>query len=208
MVTFNQPQLEQEAIKSVEEHTEFPHKLTVYDNWEKKEWIGKVWNDLIRKSDCEYICLLNSDVVVEDGWLTDLMETFDWDKDIAIVGPSTNSCGSEQKVPRKYAKENRGKWMDGSLLSGFCLLFKKEVWDLVNGFDEDFELYGQDSFFVWMVQRGGYKTVWNKGAWVFHHGRSSILKAEKNGLYNTDEQSRKAQEIFDSKVQDCINRSS
>ena len=206
MLKFNQPELEELTLKSLANNTSYPYKLTVYDNSINTRWIGQVWNELIGKSDCEYICLLNSDVIVTPDWLNDLMKTFETDEKIGIVGPSTNACGSEQKVSLEYALENKGKYVNGGILSGFCLLFKKKVWEDVGGFDEEFELYGQDSFFIWKAIWLGWKSIWNVGVWIYHAGRSSILKAEKNGQYSTEEQSRKAQELYRRKIQSCDDR--
>ena len=77
MVRYGLPELEQECVASVLEYTtDVDYHLTDYDNYEADEGLAKVWNDLIRASDAEYICLLNNDTRVESEWLSKLLEAF------------------------------------------------------------------------------------------------------------------------------------
>ena len=74
VVKYNYPDIEKDCINSVIKHTNINYHLTIYDNYPNNENIGLLWNKLINRSDAEYVCLLNSDTVVTDGWLEKMHE--------------------------------------------------------------------------------------------------------------------------------------
>ena len=78
--------------------TDWSYILNVVQNFEAKERLGVLWNQVIEKSPLSYVCLLNSDCLVTDRWLSEMMLTFRMDDRIAAVGPSTGECKSEQKI--------------------------------------------------------------------------------------------------------------
>jgi len=195
VVRYNLFDVEQQCIESVLEHTRWPYRLTVVDNYERKERLGVLWNEFIGKSKCGFVCLLNSDCIVTEGWLERLVTTFSFDKRIAVVGPSTNMCATQQRVIQElplervhdYAKEIaerfRGQWTT-SELSGFCYLLRKDVWKELGGFSPEFRFYGQESEFNWRVRQAGFWTVWRKDVFVWHLGRASVKAAVERGEFD------------------------
>jgi len=182
LIRYNLKDIEDKAISCIKKNTKYPYELTLFDNYKEKINLGKLWNKLIKDSDCEYICLLNSDAFVSEGWLTEMIKGFN--DDVAIVGPSTNYCLNCQKITREKANENRDQYEEIDGCSGFCYLLKKSVWEEVGGFPEDFGFYGQESAFGLKVKKFGYKQVWAKGAWVEHLGHASSSKAEQNNEFS------------------------
>src|SRR3972149_5366847 len=51
LIRYNLPDIEQQAIDAVNQHTKFPYKLTVYDNYQTKYPLSELWNRLIKQSD-------------------------------------------------------------------------------------------------------------------------------------------------------------
>ena len=139
VITYGQPKLEQRCLDSVKKHTNLKrHTLTVFDNWELDWNLGALWNQLITASTNRYICLLNSDTEVEEGWLDKLLETAE-ELQADAVGPVTNKCGvGFQMQPKSQFKTDK----QVETLSGFCLLLRKAAWERVKGFCEDFPFYG------------------------------------------------------------------
>ena len=108
----------------------------------------------------EYLVQLNNDVVVADGWLDQLValiSTTESENDspkskIQLVGPMSNYAAPPQLVEdvpyhdlddmkvfaQRWRDEHRGKWFYRLLLSGFCLLMTRAVYDSVGGLDERF----------------------------------------------------------------------
>lgn len=181
IVKYGLPELEAECVESVEAYTDVEHVLTVHDNYDADEGLSKVWNDLIRASDAEYICLLNNDTRVERGWLTKLIECFEGDDKLAAVGPMTNQSTGPQGNCRKFQTKEKRVMAATYPLVGFCLVFPKSIWEEVGGFDEEYEIYGEDSDFCMEIQQRGYTTAIRTDVFIFHHGKSSQPIAEARG---------------------------
>jgi hypothetical protein len=156
---------ENECLTSVMKHTDpEKHELHVYVN--DGENLGAMWNRLIASSDCEYICLLNSDTVVEEGWLDKLIEAAE--QKGGAVGPFTDNCGNpEQLAEKAYKRKTVSK---AKMLSGFCLVFSKELWTKYGGFREDFPFYGQETNFL----SRGMDLFVRKDVYIHHEGAASI----------------------------------
>ena len=191
LVRFNVPDMEEQCIRALTEYTDWPIHITVVDNYQAKEKLGVLWNRLIKASKCDYICLLNTDTIVTPGWLERMMRAFD-DPKVGVVGPSTSSCGTVQAIARglepekaiEYSRELTEKYagqVEDAELSGFCYLLKKSVWKVLGGFSSEFGFYGQESAFNIAARHAGYRAVWVKDAFVFHHWGGSIKAAEQRG---------------------------
>lgn len=168
VVRYNQLELEERCLASVREHTNLnEHGLTVVDNYTRDKNLGALWNDLIAKSTHEFVCLLNSDTVVEAGWLQKLIACAH-NTNAGAVGPMTDHCGTPQQ------KGTRGDGIvDVKYLSGFCLLLRRSAWVAAKGFREDAPFYGQESNLLTRVKR---KVVCQN---VFiHHEAGASVKAE------------------------------
>lgn len=160
VLRYNQPKLEKKCVEAVKKKTNLIlHRLTMVDNYCADRNVGSVWNAMIQASKFEYICLLNSDTeVATDGWLDKLCETanlFD------AVGPMTNKCGIHFQVGEAAEKPS---FKPCTTLSGFCLVFRKSVWEKYGGFREDFSFYGQESNFLDRME----KLVVRKDVFVSH----------------------------------------
>lgn len=178
VVKFNVPKYERETVEFVLRNTQVPYHLRVYDNYPDDKHLSTAWNDAIRFSDADYICLLNSDVQVSRGWLKKMLEVFYTHENVGAVGPITNLCGTHQSG---FKGPTNAGLKPCNTLSGFCLLFPKIAWEAVDGFDEQYHLYGEDSDFVERLKRKGY-TLWTHyGVHVFHHGHKSMEAVDESG---------------------------
>lgn len=178
LIKFNLAELEEKCIESVRRHTNLSrHTLTIYDNYPKKENLAVVWNRLISHSTHEVICLLNNDTLVEQGW--EKMAEVLKDKTVGAVGPVTNNCGGLQKNLQK-----NGQVEEINDLSGFCYLFRKEVWEDVGRFPEDMPFYGQETVFNRKLEDRGYKLMVDRRVYVHHFKGRSWDKARKRKEIN------------------------
>lgn len=177
IVKYQNKDYEDETISQVLATLKIPYHLTVYENYERDRNLSVVWNDLIRRSDAEYICLLNNDTVPSMGWIEKLLEVVK-DPKVGAVGPISNRAGGHQGGFKGVVED---KTQDCTNLSGFCLVFRKEVWEKVGGFNEAYKLYGEDSQFVADIRKAGLKLVTHYGVFVYHHGHKSTAVALKRG---------------------------
>lgn len=142
------------AISRIIHNTDWPFKLTIFDNRLNTPNTSRAWNKLTWEATCNNVLIIDSDAFVpvrKDGekcWLTRMMESID---ETGIVIPvSTAPGGAHQHVTQAdlypSTSINKDAW------SGFCFLFDRErVWN-ADRFDERFYIYGQDS--EWSVRTG------------------------------------------------------
>lgn len=112
----------------------------------------------------KYGLILNADTVVEPYWLSNLIKVAESNPDIGIVGPSTNKANPEQINTNK-----RNEFEVAQRVSGFCMLFKREVWEALDGFDEQFEGGGfEDWDFCERARRRGWHVIIDKQTYIHH----------------------------------------
>ena len=193
VIKYNNPVWEDFCVEAVKYWTVPHHEVILYDNYPKNENIGKLWNQMIYRSRAEYICLLNTDAIVQKDWLTKILTTYQDVSHVGAVGPTTNRSKNEQSTLKKAERDFKYKIMDGyETLSGFCLHFPKHVWQKVNGFPEDFGFYGQEVAFLDRVRNKGYKEIWRQDAFVWHYGSATVKKEQEEGKFNELEERREA----------------
>ena len=180
IVKYGLPELEAECVDSVIAHTtDVDYRLTVHDNYEADEGLAKVWNDLIRASSAEYICLLNNDTRVEKEWLSKLLECFE-DEKLGAIGPMTNASSGPQGNS-KFRTTIKRLMPTRYPLVGFCLVFPRYLWEEIGGFDEGYEIYGEDSDFCMEIRERGYKWLIRTDVFIFHHRKASSPVALARG---------------------------
>lgn len=145
MLKFKEPPgVIDDAINMIIHHTDWPFKLTIYDNRLNTPNTSRIWNKLIKESTCDYVCIIDSDAYVPFGapcWLSKMMESID---ETGIVIPVSDAAGgAHQQVteekPYPSMELNKGIW------SGYCFLVNKKIFEKHGYFDERFLIYGQDS---------------------------------------------------------------
>lgn len=152
----------------------------------------------IRNSYAPFAVMLNSDTVVTAGWLEGLWRAINRRNTAALAGPLTNN-GYYQTIqpyetsaladtPDRMAAMVLSKSRDAApvvpLLSGFCLLVRRDAFDAVGGLDEQGFPWG-----YWEVQDlclklkdAGFEAVIADDVYVHHSGSKSIATAQKKLL--------------------------
>ncbi|WP_178984630.1 glycosyltransferase family 2 protein [Winogradskyella helgolandensis] len=145
----------------------------------------------------EYLCVLNPDTVVAEDTFTKLIKFTDGKNNLGIVGcqlidgkgkflPESKRHIPTPKVSLKkvlgitkdyYANaikiEETGKV---DILVGAFMWLKKEVYDVVGGFDEDYFMYGEDIDLSYKVLKAGYDNFYFGDTTVIHFKGESTLK--------------------------------
>lgn len=176
MLKFNEsPEVIDEAVLRLIHLTDYPFKLNLYDNRPNTANTSRIWNKLVADSTCDYVLIIDSDAYVpelEPCWLTRMMESID---ETGIVIPVSDTAGgSHQHV--NGPKE--GTYLNNDMWSGYCFLFKKEVWEETK-FDERFYIYGQDSYWAYKTEGA----MMRKDVLVRHIGGATF---KSNPLRNAD----------------------
>jgi len=182
MLKFKEPsEVIDEAVLRLIHLTDYPFKLTIYDNRPNTANTSRIWNKLVSDSTCDYVLIIDSDAYVpalDPCWLTRMMESIDETGIVIPVSDATGGAMQRVNAPEVGTYLNKGAW------SGYCFLFKKSVWEK-NKFDERFYIYGQDS--EWALRTGG--AIMRKDVLVKHTGGASF---KSDPMRNADKQYARA----------------
>lgn len=168
------PEIIDKAILRIIHNTDWPFKLTIFDNRPNNANTARIWNKLIAEATCDYILICDSDAYIpalktSPCWLTRMMESIE---ETGVVIPvSSAGGGAHQHVarPEEYPSTARNK----DAWSGFFFLVSKAAYGQIGPFDERFYIYGQDS--EWAIRcgkKGG--AVMRKDVFVEHIGGASF----------------------------------
>lgn len=216
ILTFNQLDYTKKCVDSIAANTSgVPYELIVVDNASRDDtpaWLtaqreaGKIhkivlnasnlgvaagWNAGLKAAaqDTAYYLILNNDVVVPEGWLTNLVRCAESAPDIGMAGPMTNNVSGLQceagakyttlaeffRYAKAYMSENTGNWWELFRIVGFCLLIKKETADAVGAFDERFGKGNfEDDDYCIRVRRSGRRIMVAGDCFIHHFGSVSF----------------------------------
>lgn len=155
----------------------------------------KAVNRGIRASSADYACIINNDIIVFDGWLEEMIAVAQSSVDIGIVNPSNNFGRKKpwNKSYQQYASEmtvgEKGQYSETASPVGFCYLIKREVINKIGVWDERYSPgYFEDTEYALRANKAGYRSVFAKGAFVFHFEHSSFKKRRFNSLFKQSEE--------------------
>ncbi|MBB6635844.1 glycosyltransferase family 2 protein [Cohnella thailandensis] len=134
------------------------------------------------------LLLLNNDTLATERWLDNMLECLNSDERIGIVGPVTNYIGGDQQInvpykdvkdmpafAREFNKPDPGRWRRTDRLVGFCLLFKRSLFEQIGYFDEGFEIGNfEDDDYNIRVRMLGRSLVVAGDAFIHHYGSVSM----------------------------------
>jgi len=145
----------------------------------------------------KYLFFLNSDTIIENNILPIIAASFAQDESIGIVAPSLlNPDGTRQAkaygpLPTiKYLlyknllfKKDNDFPKEIDWVSGAALVIRRNVFNLIGGWDESFFLYLEDVDLCWMVKKGGYKIILDESIGLIHLQGSSLKKSGVKRAY-------------------------
>jgi len=126
-------------------------------------------NQGVSKASGKYICNIDNDVVVSKNWLPPMLELAEKHPDIGIVSPGTREGRLDYDFGSySEAYKKRMKHVTAGEFGGWCMLIKREVFDKIGLFSEEFNMYGEDTDLYMRMQQAGYKAI-RTGASFVHH---------------------------------------
>jgi len=172
----------------------YPNVLAAH--LDKNMGFAQAINTALPKSQGDYIILLNNDTLVTPGWADNMVscipkaEKFFDCSPIALVGPVSNNAGGDQVIETdKYQvsqidnaaidhhKEYKDSMTLSGFLSGFCLLFKREVYDTIGLLDTKFKIGGwEDNDYLLRAYLAGFKSVIDRSTFIHHYGQTTLNK--------------------------------
>lgn len=168
----------------------------VYDFFEKS--YTKAVNFGIKKGKSKYVVILNSDVILTEQWLENMIIALESRDEIFGVSPLGNSAG-HQSVPfrvtdnlnkrrnippsnlnlemiAKFVSTRNATFPVVSYINGFAMLFYREALEYTNYFDENlFPVgYGEENFLCFQLAQNRMKVAVADNTYIFHHKSKSF----------------------------------
>ena len=136
------------------------------------------------------ILLLNNDTVLTTGWLSRMLDALYSEDRIGLVGPVSNCAPGDQRVRDipyapdlmgmdgfawDIATRNAGRRLATSSLSGFCLMFRKAVYDQLGLLDERFGIGTmEDDDYCHRAAMEGWIVVVAQDVYIHHAGHRTF----------------------------------
>ena len=166
------------------------------------------YNRALREVESEYVLLLNSDVEVTAGWWQPLVEVLDTESDVAAVAPKL--LADMERTKFEYAgaaggfidylgypfcrgrilsnvEEDEGQYdnrRDIFWASGAAMCCRRELFESLGGFDEDFFAHMEEIDLQWRMQLAGWRIVIEPKSVVYHLGGGTLPASSRKIFLN------------------------
>ncbi|MBD2177245.1 glycosyltransferase family 2 protein [Pseudanabaena sp. FACHB-1998] len=177
---------------------------------------GKANNLAVRESKGDYLLFLNTDTVLNENTPQTLLEYLQSNPNIGTISPKITfedgryqlSCGNLPSLTRecldkiKYSLDNHyhsvlskfydrqySKVQEVGWVTGACLMMRRDVFEQIGGFDENFFMYFEDKDLCKRVKELGYKVVYYPHTTIIHllGGSSHGIKKSVNTYYRNSQ---------------------
>lgn len=228
ILNYNGSGVVEHCIDSIINNTDSPYELILIDNFStdsSRNYVENVEQTVIKSKLCrriktvlldknvgygagnnagmevatgKYICIMNNDIIVPEGWLTSLIRN----KEVAkadVVGPVCNYSGGYQMLPaekddkrdfpdvdeyftyvKKYMNYSE-PYFEVDTLMGWCMLFDRSIFIEYGGFDPRFGLgTWEDNDFCTRLYGIGKKLIVARNVILFHHGNVAFKSSNVN----------------------------
>jgi len=141
----------------------------------------------------KYIVFLNNDTKVEKSWLKELVNVMELDKNIGVAqakllimnknrvidcaGALISRIG--QVISCGYGQKDLGQYdciREIFYAKGAAMIVRRNLWQVLKGFEPLFFFYWEDADFCWRVRLMGYKIVFIPNSIVYHASKATISK--------------------------------
>ena len=164
----------------------------------KNYGFSKAYNKVLLNNFCnDFFVIMNNDVKVTNNWLQPMLHLIQ-KPNIGIVQPKI--MNSERKKYFDYAgaaggfidiygipfcrgriinniESDLGQYEDSTQIfwaSGCCLMIKREVFQMLNGFDEDFFMHQEEIDLCWRAQELNIESYYCSKSTIYHYGGGTL----------------------------------
>lgn len=178
---------------------------------------GKANNRALEISKGKYILIINPDTLVQEDTFIKMINFFEENPDAGLAGCKilnpdgtlqlacrrsfpgpwtsfTKVSGLSSVFPKSriFARYNltyldEDKTYEVDAVSGSFMMMKREVYNKIGGFDEQFFMYGEDLDLCYRVQKAGYKVFYVHNTTIIHYKGESTKRSsidETKYFYN------------------------
>ena len=165
------------------------------------------YNMGLQSVEADIYCLLNSDVEVTANWLEPIQEIFLKQPEVSIVQPKILDL--KRKEYFEYAgagggfidkmgypfcrgrifqalEKDEGQYNDVCEIfwaTGACMFIKRDVFNTLDGFDEDYFSHQEEIDLCWRAKNAGHKVYYVGQSQVYHLGGSTLHNMNPKKTY-------------------------
>ncbi len=162
----------------------------------KNRGFSSAVNTGVRSSKGNLICLLNTDVVPSETFLSSAIKHFDDDDVFAVTlhetgfGPAVGFFENgfiEHKDLGEFNELKESFWANGG-----SAIFRKKYWIQLGGFDEKLfsPYYWEDIDLSYRALKRGWKVLWEPDSFVFHQHESTTRKIKVKKRQNIQQRNQ------------------
>lgn len=175
----------------------YQHKITVITNL-KNIGFGCAVNQAAKSCTGKYILVFNPDAIFsKEHDLQNLLQFMEQNPKIGLVSPKIIKQNSVTQ-PQKYYPGQKYSTVDFSHLPGplawvigACMLIRREAFQQISGFDEEYFLYGEETDLCLRLRKAGWTIAHHDPVTVGHLGGASerqnpleeILRKKQAGIH-------------------------
>jgi len=171
-------------------------RLSIIEN-DNNYGYGRAINQAVKIAKGEFLLVLNPDTICTKDSIKSMVERIKQDRKIGVLGPQQidkkekiiHSIGSMPKLPdalfalsfidniwpqNPYSKKfwardvDRNKEQETETVGGACMLFRKKIFEKIEGFDERFFMYFEEADICLRIKKLGYKILYYPQAKIRH----------------------------------------
>lgn len=138
----------------------------------KNYGFGKGCNIGAREGHAPFIFMLNVDTEIELDAIKEM--------DLAITRDEKGEAGAFEmrQKPVEVGRHNDPITMECSWNSGACVVYRREIFEQLGGFDENMFMYCEDVDLSWRIRAAGYRLIYVPRAAVHHYTRRGDVDKE------------------------------
>lgn len=166
------------------------------------------YNRALKHVESEYVVLLNSDVEVTQGWWQPLVEVLDTERDVAAVAPKLRSVYHPDEFEYAGAaggfvdylgypfcrgrilsmvEHDEGQYDDRRDIfwaSGAAMCCRRDVYEELGGFDEEYFAHMEEIDLQWRMQLCGWRIMVEPRSVVYHLGGGTLPTSSRKVYLN------------------------
>ncbi len=192
-----------DSISFIKQH--YPSVKIVVNN--ENGGYAKGYNDALKHIEADIFCLINSDIEVTQNWLPPILNIFEKEENTAIIQPKILDYKDKSKFEYAGAgggfvdflgypycrgrlfnslEEDKGQFNDITDIfwaSGACFFIRSNVFNKLEGFDEDYFAHQEEIDLCWRTQNEGFGIKYVGTSTVYHIGGATLQESNPHKTY-------------------------
>ena len=179
-----------ESVKKIKNLKSTPNRragkiknLILIEN-KKNQGAAKSRNIGAKKANGKYLLFLDVDTKVHSQCLSAIFQKFEKNPQIGAIQAKLDTGGhflTPFGFPYEIPAGKKEKLIFGARTAGMAI--RKDLFEKIKGFDEDYFIYGEDTDLSWRVWLAGKKVLYLPQAKVYHFGKSSLTKKTSERIF-------------------------